>query len=195
MYLIKCKNVFYSIIVVLIFNATAFGIGTNWTHFEEGMRSIELKNYDRALRGFNYYIDLPESERHMFGMAYFGRALVFQSIGNYQQAVEEYRLAIQNDVHPDVKITEKAYLNIGTIYMNSKKYNSAIEEYTRAVENNPNNGLAHYYLGLACLKAGQFERAEKEAEEAKKLGITFTALLDGLAKIKKSKPNNIDKAK
>jgi len=122
--------------------------------------------------------------RRMFGVAYFGRGLIFERNKNYGQALVEYRLAIQNDLHPTVQISDKAYTNIGTIYMGRKEYQDAIRAYASAVEINAQNGLAHYYLGLAYLRAGEYEQAEKESEEAKRLGVTFTALSDELNKAK-----------
>jgi tetratricopeptide (TPR) repeat protein len=97
-------------------------------------------------------------------------------------------MAVKNDLHSTVKITSKAYINIGTIYMRNKAYQDAIEAYSKAVESDQNNGLAHYYLGLAYLRAGEYEKAEQESEEAKRLGITFTALSDKLSKIKTNPP-------
>lgn len=182
----KIKIIFCSVAVVLIFASAVFGLIDNWYHYEQGMRMISAKNYNQALREFTYYLNHPDMHRHMFGVAHFGRALMFQDQKNYQQAIDEFKLAIQNDLHPTKRITDQAYMNIGTIYMERKAYQDAIKAYASAVESNKQNGLAHYYLGLAYLRAGEYEQAEKESEEAKKLGITFTALSDGLNKAKEA---------
>jgi tetratricopeptide (TPR) repeat protein len=167
----------------------AYGLGDNWAHFENGMKYIKSGDYSRALDNFNYYLHQPEMHRHMFGVAYFGRGVLYESRKNYGQAIAEYRLAIENDLHPSVKISDKAYMNIGTIYMGRKEYEDAIRAYAGAVESNKQSGLAHYYLGLAYLRAGQYEQAEKESEEAKNLGVTFTALADELNKAKGPSPD------
>jgi tetratricopeptide (TPR) repeat protein len=160
----------------------------NWFHYEQGMRMLNAKKWDHAQREFTYYLNHPEMHRHMFGVAYFGRGLLYQAMGKLDRALEEFRLAIQNDHHPSVSVSESSYINIGALYMTKKSYQDAITAYSKAVEINPKNGLAHYYLGLAYLRAGEYEKAEKEAEVAKKLGVPFTALSDELNKIK-NKPN------
>ena len=183
MLLKKYKMAVICLIMFIAVAAPAFG-GDNWTHFENGMKFMKSGDYSRALGNFSYYLHQPEKHRRMFGVAHFGRGLLFESKEKYGQALDEYRLAIQNDLHPSVKIADKAYMNIGTIYMGMKEYQDAIRAYAGAVESNKRSGLAHYYLGLAHLRAGEYEQAEKESEEAKKLGVTFTALADGLNKAK-----------
>jgi tetratricopeptide (TPR) repeat protein len=129
----------------------------------------------------------------MFGVAYFGRGLYYQTLENYTQALNEYRMAIKNDLHPTVKISVKAYMNMGTIYMKLKSYQDAVNVYLKAVKIKPGNGLAHYYLGLAYFKIGDYEKAEKESVEAKSRGVTFTALSDKLAKegvLREKKPES-----
>ncbi|MBI4679798.1 MAG: tetratricopeptide repeat protein [Nitrospirae bacterium] len=176
------------ILCFLVFNflcATAsFALIDNWTHYNNGIKFLAAKNYAQAQGNFDYYLNQPEMHRHMFGVAHFGRGLLFQEMGKYDRAIEEFRLAIENDLHPTVRITDNAYMNIGTIYMERKAYQDAIRAYSKAIEGNSRNGLAHYYLGLVYLKDNQYEEAEKEAEEAKRLGVTFTALSDELNKIK-----------
>ena len=182
----NCKIVFSAAFCVFIFAISAFGLLDNWSHYYSGLKYIKEKNYKAAEDNFNYYLRHPEMHRHMFGVAYFGRGIMFQDMNNYSRAVEEYKMAIENDLNPTAMIKDKAYMNIGTIYMGKKKYKDAKEAYLKAVESNSRNGLAHYYLGLAYLRAGEYEQAEKESEEAKKLGITFTALSDGLNKAKEA---------
>ncbi|MEK6528151.1 MAG: tetratricopeptide repeat protein [Nitrospirota bacterium] len=185
----NCKIVFSAAFCVFIFAISAFGLLDNWSHYYSGLKYIKEKNYKAAEDNFNYYLRHPEMHRHMFGVAYFGRGIMFQDMNNYSRAVEEYKMAIENDLNPTAMIKDKAYMNIGTIYMGKKKYKDAKEAYLKAVESNSRNGLAHYYLGLAYLRAGEYEQAEKESEEAKKLGITFTALSDELNKVKGAAQN------
>lgn len=193
MFLRKYTMILTTLIINLTLMTTAFGLIDNWYHYEQGMRQIAAKNYKQAQKEFNYYIEHPEMHSHMFGVAYFGRGLMFETLGNDGQAITEYRMAIKNDLHPTVEISYKAYINIGTIYMRNKVYQDAINAYSKAVKSSPKNGLAHYYLGLAYLRAGEYEKAEQESEEAKRLGITFTALSDKLSKMKNN-PSKSGKA-
>lgn len=196
MFIKNYKIIFTSLILVVIFTSKSFGLIDNWYHYEQGLRMIAAKNYDQAQKEFNYYLRHPDMHRHMFGVAYFGRGLMFQETGDVSRAIEQYQMATMNDLHPSVRITDKAYVNIGTIYMQRKAYTEAISAYSKAIESNPKNGFAHYYLGLALYEAGEYEKAAEEAETAKKLEVPFTALSDKLNEAKdKTKPARAGKAK
>lgn len=173
-------------IVILAFTTSAFGLSDNWYHYEQGMRMIAAKNWDQAQKEFTYYLKLPEIHRHMFGVAHFGRGLLFQTMEQYDKAIAEFRLAIENDFHPEFSVSGAAYTNIGNIYFKRKSYKDAIAAYIKALEKNPGDGLAHYFLCLYFVRTGEYDMAEKESEEAKKLGVPFTALSVELNKIKNS---------
>jgi tetratricopeptide (TPR) repeat protein len=156
----------------------------NWGHYDTGLKQIERKDFKQAENEFNFYFKNADVLAHMAGVAHFGRGLMFQAQGNIGQAIAEFKLAAKNDLHPDVKITDKAYMNIGAIYLRKKAYQEAIQAYSQAVGNNPQNGLAHFYLGMSYLSSGDYEKAEKEGDEAKKLGVPYTGISDGLAERK-----------
>jgi tetratricopeptide (TPR) repeat protein len=151
------------------------------------MEHLNARNFSQAQKEFDYYISL--NDRTMMGVALFGKGLLYQKMGKPKEAIREFTKAADNDFHPQVKVSDTAYLNIGFLFMKSKSYKAAIIAYSKAVNNNPNNGLAHYYLGLAYFRMGNYERAKKESDEAIRLGVTFRALSENLAKkgIKKDK--------
>jgi tetratricopeptide (TPR) repeat protein len=158
----------------------------NWFHYDEGMRCIQRKQWNQAANEFNYYLQDNPPKGDMVGVANFGLGLMYQGKGELDMAIAKYRIAVKNDVHSLVNVSEQAYLNIGTIYQKKKDYPKAIENYKEAIQKNSKSGLTHYFLGMAYLKNGDLENAEKEAQESKKLGITYTALDDGIAKAKKT---------
>ena len=192
------KSLILAVIMVLLF-FTQVCSGEyhldNWSHYEQGMRMISVKNWEQAQREFNYYLNHPEMHRHMFGVAHLGKGLMYQSMGKYDLAITEFRMAIENDLHPDTKVSESAYMNLGALYLRSKSYADAVEAYAKIVQKNPKNGLAHYYLGLSYLRKGDYQNAEKEGEIAKTLGVEFTALQEDLAKIKESPKNDAEDMK
>jgi tetratricopeptide (TPR) repeat protein len=153
--------------IFLAHTTVTYGVGDNWTHYQNGLRFLKQGKYGEALGNFNYYLYQPEMHRRMFGVAFFGRGLLFQTQGNDTQALQEFKKAVENDLHPEVKISDKAYMNIGTIFMKRKLYQDAVYAYLKA--------LAHF-------KMGNYERAEKASREARRLGVTLTALSDELAK-------------
>lgn len=157
----------------------------NWLHYYRGLEQIEAKSWQQAENEFGYYFRHARLHRHMFGIAYFGMGLMFQAKGMPELAIDNFKMAIKEDIHPDVKIIDKAWLNIGTIHMKKKSYKYAVESYTKAVVADPNNGQAHYSLGLALVKIGDLEQAEKESSEAKKLGIDLPGLDSEISALRK----------
>jgi tetratricopeptide (TPR) repeat protein len=182
------KRLILAVIMVLFLVTQVFSGGylDNWYHYEHAMRLISAKKWEQAEKELNYYLNHPEMHRHMFGVAHFGKGLMFQAMRRYDAAIKEYRMATENDLHPEVKVSESAYMNLGALYMRAKSYTDAAEAYAKIVQKNPQNGLAHYYLGLSYLRKGDYQNAEKEGEIAKKLGVQFTALQEDLAEIKET---------
>lgn len=156
----------------------------NWYHYEQGLRMVDAGEWEQAMREFNYYIRQPKMHRGAWGAAYFGLGLMHQKRGNYDAAIDCFNMAISRDRHPRVSVADRAYQSIGAIQYKKKDYPKAIESYKKAIEKNPDNGLAHYYLGMSYLKSGDLENAEKESQEAKKRGVSFTALDEDLAAAK-----------
>lgn len=180
--------------LVLFSFATAYSeVGDNWYHYEQGMRMLEARDYDQAQKEFDYYLKHSEMHRNYFGIAHFAKGLMYQQMGKYDLAISEFRMAAENDLHSEMKVTDKSYLNMGALYMKLKSYPEAIQTYSQLVRKNPRSGLAHYYLGLAHLRSGDYENAEKEAEAAKKLGVPFTALSEELTKAKGGSQEGIGK--
>src|SRR5208337_1091779 len=132
----------------------------------------------------NYYLNHPDVHRNDFGIAHFGKGLMFQKMGKYELAISEFKMAVENDMNLEAKVSDLAYTNMGGIYFKEKLYPEAVQAFSKAVESNPGSGSAHYWLGMSYLRSGDIEKAEKEAAEAKKLGIPFTALSEGIKKLK-----------
>lgn len=156
----------------------------NWLHYYRGLEQIDAKWWEQAYKEFDYYFRSGELHRHMYGIAYFGMGLMYQAKGIPELAIDNYKMAIKEDIHPDVKISDKAWLNIGTIHMKKRAYTDAIDAYTKAVAADAQNGQAHYNLGLALAKVGDLEQAAQQSEEAKKLGIKLVGLDEEIAKRK-----------
>lgn len=158
----------------------------NWLHYYRGLEQIQAKWWEQAELEFKYYFNNAGLHRHMFGIAYFGMGLMYQAKGAPDLAIDNFKMAIKEDTHPDVKITDKAWLNIGTIHMKKKAYKDAVDAYTKAIESDPKNGQAHYNLGLACVKTGNLDQAEKSLAEAKKLGIALIGLDEQIQEARKN---------
>jgi tetratricopeptide (TPR) repeat protein len=180
------KRLILAVIVLFCFAQVCSGEYhlDNWSHYNLGMKDISQKSWQQAEKEFNYYLEHPEMHRHMFGVAHFGKGLLYQAMGKYVAAISEFKMAIQNDLHPKIKVSDSAYLNLGAIYFKQKAYAEAVEAYSNAVKSSPQSGNAHYWLGMSYLRTGEIEKAKKEADAAEKLGVPFTALSEELAKLK-----------
>jgi len=78
-----------------------------------------------------------QAEKH------FRQGFSHQDQGNLDQAIEEYRKAV--DLNPNHL---KAHTNLGAAYMRQEKYDQAIEEFSMVVKLNYYHANAHYNLGV-----------------------------------------------
>jgi len=173
---------FVSLFVLLWGILIAVEAGDNWTHYRLGQKYLKEKKYDMAANNFNYYLRNADLHARMAGIAHFGLGLLYEDMGETRKAISEYNMAINKDIHPDISVKVKAYMNLGAIFMRRQEYEEAISSYSKAIEGDHTNGLAHYYLGMAFLKTGRYDLAEKESIEAHKLGVPLTALSERLEK-------------
>jgi tetratricopeptide (TPR) repeat protein len=65
------------------------------------------------------------------------------------------------------------------------RYQEAKAEFKLVIEKDPNNGGAHYNLGLAHLETKDYSAAVEEAKAARALGVTLTGLSDKLKAVGK----------
>jgi len=66
----------------------------------------------------------------------------------------------------------------GVYFTMQRRYDAAVQDFNTAIKLDPQNGNAHYDLGLAYFETKQFGKALEEAKLAKSLGFP----LDGLKK-------------
>jgi len=76
--------------------------------------------------------------------AHFQKGVHYVNKGEYQQAIEEFNLALAVDSQ-----YADAYCGIGIAYLNQKKYKEAISALERAVSIDPELVIAYYLLGMA----------------------------------------------
>ena len=100
-----------------------------------------------------------QAEKH------FKQGFGYQDQGNLDQAVEEYKKAIE--LNPNYL---KAYMNLGAVYMQQEKYDQAIEEFNTVIKLNYYYGKAHYNLGYIYLLQGEKEKAQEELKILKMMG-------------------------
>jgi len=109
---------------------------------------------------------------------------MYEAQNQWEQAINEYRLALRNDVHETFKVTGKAYIKLAALYSVTGKYQEGLDEFLRMLEKNDNNAAAHYFAGLFYLKLKQYDKALEHADRAKELGVPSTRIYDELKAIK-----------
>jgi hypothetical protein len=68
----------------------------------------------------------------------------------------------------------------GVYHALKKRYDAAIADFSMVVEQEPDNGNAHYNLGLAYFETGNYQRARAEAKKAHALGFQLPGLREKL---------------
>ena len=90
----------------------------------------------------------PKPELLTSGLLYAVSGLDAHQLGNYDEAIEFYSLAIDAGDLPD-KSLAYVFNNRGASYRNLSQYNRAIEDYDAAIRLNPDYATAFYNRGIA----------------------------------------------
>ena len=88
---------------------------------------------------------------------HFTLGLAYKEEGKTDQAVSEFRTAIQLDPTQSF-----AYSGLGTIKLEQNSLGEAVENFKRAIDLNSGNSQAHFGLGSAYSRMGQLDDAIKE---------------------------------
>ena len=108
----------------------------------------ERSEYETALK----YIDKSLEICPSYFRALYNRGVVLYKMGKPEEALEEYKKALDESTEDDI------YLNMSAIYISKKDYKSAIEILLEGIEENPDSENLYYNLGCSYEKLGK--RAE-----------------------------------
>ena len=106
-----------------------------------------------AIEEFDEAIELDPN----YASAYIARGYVYRVLGQYQNAINDYTIAIQAE--PSAWL----YSDRGYSYLSLDQYQNAVNDYTMAIQLEPsglrynNRAVAYYYLG---------ETTKMEADDA-----------------------------
>jgi tetratricopeptide (TPR) repeat protein len=128
---------------------------------------LTLTNYAAFLvnRGFvrdaSHLYKLSLYEDNTSDIAHIGMGWVHEAQGNYDEAIREYRKAIElspRSVTP--------YINLANGFVNKKDYQMAMQAAQKAVEVGPDSADAHNTLGYVLYSSNLSDQAMKEYELA-----------------------------
>ncbi|MFH1791070.1 MAG: tetratricopeptide repeat protein [Candidatus Omnitrophota bacterium] len=86
--------------------------------------------------------------------AYNSLAIILKRQGLYDEAIKEYKKAIEIDPR-----YPSPYFNLGLLYMDLENWTEAVEYFRKAVDVNPEFARAYEKLGMAYLAAGRTDAA------------------------------------
>jgi Flp pilus assembly protein TadD len=105
-------------------------------------------------------IDAPATEFYRIS----DRALTFYRQGNFDQAIEEWKKALDLDPSDAAAIS-----NLGAALHGAGRLEEAAREFARALELDPGNVRAHTNIGIALARSKKYEEAARHFERALEL--------------------------
>lgn len=148
--------------------------------FERGIRLEQEDREKDAESALRQAVDLYPS----FAPAHTALGRVLQKIGNLNEAISEWRLAIRYD-----SADFDAHINLGIAYLNLKKLAEAEPHLVQAAFLEPTAVTPHYYIGIEYVMKNDLDVAMKAFEKAKELngGKSLPALHKYLGRIYSAK--------
>ncbi|MBS1956562.1 MAG: hypothetical protein JST89_20410 [Cyanobacteria bacterium SZAS-4] len=147
--------------IVLSFLLVSRGLPASPEHVVAA-QLIKEKHFLEAIAHLNRSI---KSEPNRI-VAYVLRASAYNSIGQYDKAIQDCETAMRLNPHEPRAWTKRAYAYIG-----QERYFEAIGDCDRAILMNPKLAQAYEYRALAHKKSGKCEIALEDLNRAKELKI------------------------
>jgi tetratricopeptide (TPR) repeat protein len=152
------------------------GVSTNLQQKEKNIQDVwsfsdaegerAKGNYDNALNILQAVID--NNPRNTF--AIMGRGFAYQNKRNYQEAEEDFRLAISIDRNID----PYAWLGLGNALYSQNRLNEAISAYNQAIRLNSKYDTAYYNLGNALYEQNRLDEAISAYNQAIQINPSYS---------------------
>ena len=110
--------------------------------------------------------------------AYYKNATVYHDLGEFEQAISEYKKAIT--LNPNSPII---YNRLGVAYSELKQYDTALNAYQKALVLSPTTAEPHYNMGLVYLKQGNLPRAAEAFKRAIAINAEWEDAYTGLGEV------------
>lgn len=128
-------------------------------YYYMGLCYRKLGNLDKAIESFMESLSKGKTTD-----SYVGLATAFTEMGNYENAIQEYKRAIE--LSPQ---SFEAYIGLGIVYFHTNDLKKSIEYLDAAVKINPKNYSAFYMLGKIAMLKDKYDIAIAFYEQSIKL--------------------------
>lgn len=128
--------------------------------FEEGKKSLEKKEFNRALAFLQESIFLNPQGIDV----YYELALLYSRKQAFYNAI----VYLNKIIEVDPKAV-KAYLGLGYAYQKLRKYEQALKFFEKALRLDKKNSKIYYDVGIVYLEDGKFNTAKRYLGKAKKI--------------------------
>ncbi len=125
-----------------------------------------LKKYNKALNDFEKVIELDPAYKD----AYFNRGFyVFEKIGNYQEAINDYNMYLDLNKNGDNAF---AYSNRGYAKYKLNNFDGAMQDIQESIRLNPDNSFVYKNRALIYISLDSLDQACQDLEYANALGFS-----------------------
>jgi tetratricopeptide (TPR) repeat protein len=149
-------------------------------HYVLALALTELGKLKEAIAEFKQVVKLAIKDEPKI-ISFYNIGNAYADLGEYQDAVDSYKQAIQLNEHSsNPQPLSKPHNNLGLAYAALGQLTEAISEFIQAVQLKPDYAEAHYNLGVAYLQLGRKQDAEDEQKVLTKLKPELAAKLAAL---------------
>jgi len=129
-----------------------------------GLSSLTIRQMPIWENGLSVWSYVIEKQPGKVSIAYTNLGSVYQKMGQFDKAMENYEKAITLDPNDYL-----AYINRGVIFDKVGQFDRAIESYGKAMMSNPADYKAYYNRGLTYDKIGRLNDAIEDFQRATRL--------------------------
>ena len=126
---------------------------------------LAWQKYDMAIADYQRSLNTSYvNDNQLRAQAYTGCGLAYQLMGNYDEAISNFNMALERDPN-----YVDAYFQRGYIYEQLKNNEQAIADYSKAIELNPNYDMAYNNRGWSYYNLKQYDKALEDFNKALEL--------------------------
>ena len=105
---------------------------------------------------------------------HFGRALYFQRVGDFDSALAQYRVLLEQN-----EASAQVHNNVGLLYQDHNQLDDAVKQFQRAIAIDPRSAGSHYNLAVVADENGDAAEAIEHYRAFLRLGAVAHGELVG----------------